>query len=147
MPNKTTYTDQSVSEYLETTIKNPQKKADSYALIELLGKLTRHEPKMFGASIIGFGTYKYRYPSGHEGEAPVLSFSPRASAFSLYIYSDTEKSRELLRGLGKFVMGKSCIYVKKLADIDLNVLSELCKETIRFLNDTFSSDVIPAEEG
>lgn len=143
MANKTTFTHQSVTEFIESTVKNPRKKADSYALCELLQKLTGKEPRMFGPSIIGFGTYRYRYASGHAGEAPVLGFSPRSSAFSLYICSDTEKSRELLSRLGKFDMGKSCLYVKKLSDIDLLVLTELCKECIRFVYETYASDVAP----
>ncbi|GCD76536.1 hypothetical protein JCM31826_00180 [Thermaurantimonas aggregans] len=142
MQNKTTFTGLSVDDFIESAVKNPQKKADSYTLIRLFKDLTGKDPKMYGPSIIGFGTYHYRYASGHSGEAPVLGFSPRASAISLYIYSDTDKSRELLQSLGKFEMGKACIYVKKLSDIDLEVLKALCKETIRFLYEQYSSDVV-----
>lgn len=145
MPNKTSFNSFSVQDFIETTVKNPQKKEDTYTLIDLFKNLTGKEPQMFGPSIIGFGTYKYRYASGHSGEAPVLGFSPRASAISLYIYSDTERSRELLQSLGKFEMGKACIYVKKLSDINLEILKALCKETIQFLSIQYTSDVEPRQ--
>jgi hypothetical protein len=88
---------------------------------------------MWGPSIIGFGRYHYKYKSGHEGDAPVLGFSPRKAAFSLYIYSDTEKSKSILSGLGKYKMAKACMYVNKLADINITVLKELCIETLKYL--------------
>jgi hypothetical protein len=87
----------------------------------------------WGPSIVGFGNYHYQYKSGHQGDAPMLGFSPRKSALSLYVYSDTETSRLLLAELGKFKMGKACIYVRKLADIDLSVLKELCLESIQYI--------------
>ena len=93
------------------------------------------EPKMWGPTIIGFGSYHYKYASGHEGDAPMLGFSPRKAAFSLYVYSQTEESDRLLEQLGKFKMGKACIYVKKLADIDIPTLEKLCAETIAYLNE------------
>lgn len=89
---------------------------------------------MWGPSIIGFGNYHYKYKSGHEGDAPVLGFSPRKAAFSLYVYSDTEKSKLALANLGKFKMGKACIYVKKLTDINIPALQELCKESIKYIS-------------
>ena len=90
---------------------------------------------MWGPTIIGFGSYHYKYASGHEGDAPMLGFSPRKPQFSLYVYSKTERSDELLKALGKFKMGKACIYVKKLSDINIEVLKELCVETIAYLNE------------
>ncbi len=89
---------------------------------------------MWEPSIIGFGSYHYKYKSGHEGDAPVLGFSPRKAAFSLYIYSDTEKSKSIVSGLGKFKMAKACIYVNKLADINIPVLKELCIESIKYID-------------
>jgi len=93
------------------------------------------ESKMWGPTIIGFDNYHYKYASGHEGDAPVLGFSPRKAAFSLYVYSDTKRSKLLLAELGKFKMGKACIYVKKLSDINISVLKELCIESIKYINE------------
>ena len=89
---------------------------------------------MWGPTIIGFGSYHYKYASGHEGDAPILGFSPRKTAFSLYVYSETEKSKNLLTELGKFKMGKACIYVKKLEDINILTLHELCFESIKYID-------------
>ncbi len=133
--NKTTETEVDVFDFIESYVDHDQKKTDSHTLIELMRDWSGFEPKMWGPTIIGFGSYHYKYASGHEGDAPILGFSPRKSQFSLYIYSKTDKSDELLKEFGKFKMGKACIYVKKLADIDLSVLHELCKETIAYLNE------------
>src|SRR5690554_4794647 len=133
--NKTTYTGKDVTEFVHSFVDQEWKKDDSFRLIELLQEWSGEEPKMWGPSIIGFGTYHYKYASGHEGDAPVLGFSPRKSAISLYVYSDTEKSKSLLQDLGKFKMGKACIYVKRLSDIDLSVLQELCRESIQYISE------------
>ncbi|MGO4710491.1 DUF1801 domain-containing protein [Chryseobacterium sp. 2TAF14] len=132
---KTTYTEISITDFLDSYVDNEQKKADSLQLIELMKEWSDSEPKMWGPSIIGFGNYHYKYESGHEGDAPVIGFSPRKAAFSLYIYSDTEKSKLLLPDLGKFKMSKACIYVKKLSDIDVSVLRELCLESIKYISE------------
>ncbi|AZA73143.1 DUF1801 domain-containing protein [Chryseobacterium indoltheticum] len=129
---KTTHTGVNVADFINSYVDNEQKKTDSFRLIELMQKWTDSEPKMWGSSIIGFGNYHYKYASGHEGDAPVIGFSPRKAAFSLYVYSDTEKSKVLLPNLGKFKMSKACIYVKKLSDIDIAILQELCMESIKY---------------
>jgi negative regulator of sigma E activity len=90
---------------------------------------------MWGPTIIGFGNFHYKYASGHEGDSPLIGFSPRKAQFSLYVYSKTEKSDKLLKDFGKFKMGKSCIYVKKLADIDISILEQLCAETIENIDE------------
>ena len=118
---KTTYTGENVTDFINSYVDNEQKKADSFRLIELMQEWSSAEPKMWGPTIIGFDNYHYKYASGHEGDAPVLGFSPRKAAFSLYVYSDTKKSKLLLAKLGKFKMGKACIYVKKLSDINISV--------------------------
>lgn len=133
--NKTTITETDVFDFISSYVENEQKKADSLELIKLMSKWTGFEPQMWGPTIIGFGSYHYKYASGHEGDAPILGFSPRKAQFSLYIYSKTDKSDELLEEFGKFKMGKACIYVKKLADIDVSILEQLCKETIAYLNE------------
>lgn len=132
---KTTYTEQDVMGFVNTYVDNEQKKSDSFQLIELMKEWSDTEPKMWGPTIIGFGNYHYKYASGHEGDAPVLGFSPRKTAFSLYVYSDTERSKAILDDLGKFKMGKACIYVKKLSDINLSVLKELCIESIKYISE------------
>jgi hypothetical protein len=88
---------------------------------------------MWGPGIIGFGYYHYKYDSGHEGDMPLVGFSPRKAAFSLYVFTGLEEHQHLLEHLRKFKMGKACIYVNKLADIDLEVLTTLVKETINYL--------------
>lgn len=132
---KTTYTGKSVTEFISTWVGSDQKKADSFRLIELMQEWTGFEPQMWGPTIIGFGSYHYKYASGHEGDAPLLGFSPRKAAFSLYVYSATETSKKLLTGLGKYKMGKACIYVNKLDDINLSALHELCKESVKYINE------------
>lgn len=132
---KTKYTNQNINDFLNSFVNNEQKKVDSYQLIDLLRKWTGFEPKMWGPSIIGFGNYHYKYASGHEGDAPILAFSPRKAALTLYVYSDTEKSKKLLPKLGKFKKSKGCIYVKKLADINTDILREICLETIKYINE------------
>ncbi len=134
---KTTYTGKDVMDFVNSYVDNEQKKADSFRLIELMQEWTGFEPKMWGPTIIGFGNYHYKYESGHEGDAPIVGFSPRKAAFSLYVYSPTERSKELLIELGKFKISKACIYVKKLADINISTLHELCIESIKYINEHY----------
>lgn len=134
--NKTTFTVQSVTDYIES-VENEQKKKDSYRLLELMEKISDEKAKMYGPGIIGVGRYHYKYESGHEGEAPLLGFSPRKAAISLYVYYGGEKQDEILSKLGKFTMGKACIYVKKLSDIDEQTLIELMNSTIEVLSEKY----------
>ena len=132
--NKTTQTEIDVYDFINSYVENDQKKKDSLELIELFQKWSGFEPKMWGPTIIGFGTYHYKYESGHEGDAPLLGFSPRKAEFSLYVYMPTPQNENFLEHLGKYKMGKSCIYIKKLSDIDIVVLEKISKSTIAFLN-------------
>ena len=132
---KTTYTDENVTEFINSYVDNDQKKADSFRLIELMQDWSGFDPKMYGPTIIGFGNYRYKYASGHEGQAPMFGFSPRKAAFSLYVYSATEKSDQLLKELGKFKMGKACIFIKKLADVNIPILEQLAMKSIKYLNE------------
>ena len=138
--NKTTETEVSVSDFVNSFVDNEQKKADSYQLIELMKKWSGFEAKMWGPTIIGFGRYHYKYASGHEGDAPIIAFSPRKAEFSLYVFSQTEQTKHLLEGLGKFKIAKACIYVKKLSDINITVLEKLCKTTIAYINEHHECD-------
>jgi hypothetical protein len=135
MTIKTTYTGQDVKDFISAYVFNEQKKEDSFHLIELMQEWSGSEPKMWGPSIIGFGSYHYKYASGHEGDAPVIGFSPRKAALTLYVYSDTERSKVALTYLGKFKMSKACIYVKKLSEINLSALKELCIESIKYISE------------
>lgn len=130
---KTKQTEADVFEFIDAFANNEQKKQDARTLVKIMQDFTGYEPKMWGPSIIGFGHYHYKYDSGYEGDMPVVGFSPRKSSISLYVYCGTEKQNELLKSLGKFKMGKACIYVNKLSDINLDVLKDLMGTTIEFL--------------
>lgn len=133
---KTKPTNTNVLEFLKNFVENEQKFQDSLALLQIMQKVSGHAPQMWGPSIIGFGSYHYKYASGHEGDAPLIGFSPRKAAISLYVYAGylgDEKQVEMLSNLGKYKMGKACIYVKKLTDINLDVLQQMMQSTISFL--------------
>ena len=130
---KTKKTNADIHDFINTFANTEQKKKDSYELIKLMQKLTGAEPKMWGPSIIGFGKYHYKSPKGtQEGDMPLLGFSPRKAAFSLYVYSGDPKHAYLLEGLGNYKIGKACIYVKRLADINQEVLINLMKTSIDY---------------
>lgn len=135
--NKTTFTDQDVLKFIDS-VENEQKRKDSLHLIQLMEKITGEKAKMYGPTIIGFGEYQYKYSSGHSGSAPLLGFSPRKAAISLYVSTGDEGQEELLPGLGKYTMGKACIYVKKLSDIDERVLTELMQSTIERVSEKYT---------
>ncbi|MDM1373608.1 DUF1801 domain-containing protein [Myroides marinus] len=134
---KTTYTGENVISFIDSYVDSEQKRLDSLQLINLLKQWSGFEPKMWGPTIIGFGNYHYKYASGHEGDAPILGFSPCKDKFSLYVLSDTEKSRATLESLGNYKMGKACIYMKKLSDINIEALETLCLESIAFVKERY----------
>lgn len=134
---KTVFTNESVDEFL-AAIESEQKRKDSYQLIKLMEQFTGEKPKMWGPTIIGFGNYHYKYKSGHEGNAPILGFSPRKTAFSLYVFTGLEKYEYLLENLGNYTKGKACVYVKKLDDINIDVLTNLMNESIAYISTTFT---------
>jgi hypothetical protein len=133
---KTKETDNSVIEFIEK-VESPKKREDAYRLLDLFTEITGYEAKMWGPSIIGFGAYHYKYESGHEGDAPLVGFSPRKAKISLYFATGEWKREELLKDFGKHTSGKGCVYINKMADIDVKVLKELIHESIRFLNETY----------
>lgn len=135
---KTKWTGNSVIEFIEQ-IESASKKQDAYILLDKFAEVTQLTPKMWGPSIIGYGKYSYTYESGHSGEAPLVSFSPRKTNFSLYFTLEQAKREELLSKLGKHRSGKSCVYINKLADIDLTILDELTIETVRYLSTKFKA--------
>ncbi|HML58069.1 MAG TPA: DUF1801 domain-containing protein [Ferruginibacter sp.] len=131
---KTKQTDASVADFINTFADSEQKKKDSFELLKLIQDFTGYEPRMWGPSIIGFGKYHYKSErSRQEGDWPLVGFSPRKAAFSLYVYSGCEGQDELLNDLGRFKMGKACIYVKRLSDINPEVLKKLIRSTIDYL--------------
>jgi|SRR5690554_11719 len=135
---KTKETNADVIEFINAVNDTEQKKKDSLELLKHFQRWTGYEPKLWGASIIGFGKYHYKYEkTKHEGDSMIVGFSPRKSAISLYVYSDTQKQKELLEKLGKFKMGKSCIYVKKLSDIHLEVLEAITRDTVKFIHQKY----------
>lgn len=131
--NKTTETESSVVDFINAFVEDESKRNDAFELIKLIQEVTLFKPKMWGPSIIGFGSYHYKYASGHEGDAPLVGFSPRKSAISLYIYVAPENRDELLSKLGKHKPSKGCIYIKKLADIDIEVLKNMISLSLEHL--------------
>lgn len=133
---KTKETDADVNEFIDSFANTEQKKLDSYELVKLMEKVSGHKPRMWGPSIIGFGKYHYKSDrSSQEGDWPLIGFSPRKAALTLYVcmYEGSEEQDELLSKLGKFKKGGGCLYVKKLSDIDTKVLTKIMKATINFL--------------
>ena len=130
--NKTAETSINVTEFINT-VKDEVKRKDSFALIEIIKKQTGFDPKMWGPSIVGFGSYHYKYDSGHEGDSPLVGFSPRTSALTLYLSGHFESREELLEKLGKYKSSKGCIYIKKLEDINIEVLQTMITNHIRHI--------------
>lgn len=128
--NKTTETENNVEDFISAFVEDETKRKDSFELIRIMQEVTGFEPKMWGPSIIGFGSYHYKYASGHEGDAPLAAFSPRKAAISLYVYSPSDEKEEFLSKLGKHKASKGCLYVKKLADIDVEILKKMISVSI-----------------
>ena len=122
--NKTRPTDASVEDYLASRA-SEQQRADCQALMALLQKITRQAPTMWGPSIVGYGVYRYTYESGRTGEAPVAGFAIRGRELVVYLMTDGDQQKSLLSRLGKHRIGKSCLYFKRLADLDTSVLEQL----------------------
>jgi hypothetical protein len=129
---KTRPTDQEVANFLEK-IQNPKKRKDSQAILEIMQRVTDEPPVMWGDSIVGFGSYHYKYASGREGDWFLTGFSPRVQNLTLYIMSGFDAYDQLLGNLGKFKTGKSCLYVKKLEDVDTQILEELIRQSVEHM--------------
>lgn len=121
---KTRFTGASVEDYLASRA-NEQQLADCRTLMALLRRVVRQPPKMWGPSIVGYGLYRYTYESGHSGEAPLAGFAIRGRELVVYLMAESAQQKALLARLGKHKMGKSCLYFKRLADIDASVLEQL----------------------
>ncbi|WP_458126506.1 DUF1801 domain-containing protein [Paenibacillus sp. Z3-2] len=133
---KTIITDQSVIEFIEQ-IEHAKKQEDAYQLLDIFTETTGYEAKMWGPSIIGFGAYHYKYESGHEGDAPLVGFSPRKAKISLYFATGGSERGELLKDFGKHTTGKACVYINKVADIHVDVLKALIVQSVEFLKETY----------
>jgi Domain of unknown function (DU1801) len=126
---KTQVTDADVVEFLNN-VEDPRKRADSFTILEMMRDITGEEPKMWGPTIVGFGQYHYKYASGHEGDMCIVGFSPRKQALTVYISTDFEQYDALMAKLGKHTTSKACLYIKRLSDVDLNVLRELVTKSV-----------------
>lgn len=129
---KTQKNNASVEEFLNG-VPDQRKREASFAIMQLMREVTGEEPAMWGTSIVGFGSYRYKYASGQKGEWLVTGFSPRKQNLTLYIMSGFEKYDTLLSALGKYKTGKSCLYINKLEDIDMPTLRELIKQSVALL--------------
>ncbi|MDY0395048.1 DUF1801 domain-containing protein [Virgibacillus halophilus] len=136
---KTKETDSSVIAFIES-VDNQGKREDAYTLLDIFAETTGYEAKMWGTSIIGFGKYHYKYASGHEGDAPLVGFSPRKAKISLYFATGDPQREKLLKDFGKHTTGKSCVYINKVADIQVDVLKSFIKESVVFLKKTYPDE-------
>lgn len=130
--NKTKPTVQKVSEFI-AGIEDRQKRADCREVMKLMSGITGNRAKMWGSSIVGYGKYHYKYESGREGDFFLTGFSPRKQALTLYIVSGFSINPELMEKLGKYKTGKSCLYVKKLDDVNREVLAQLITESVAYI--------------
>lgn len=134
---KTKVNEASVEDFLNR-VENEQKRQDSFAILEMMKELTGKAPKMWGESIVGFGSYHYKYATGREGDMPLVAFSPRKQNLTLYIMSGFDNYERLLTQLGKHSTGSACLYIKKLKDVDLEVLRQMVKQSYEHMKSTNS---------
>jgi len=127
---KTRPTDKSVTEFLDR-VPDEKKRQDGYEILALMQNVTGMPPVLWGDSIVGFGSYDYRYASGHEGDTFITGFSPRKQAITLYGLVFYNPDHPLLQKLGKFKLGKGCLYIKRLQDMDKTVLTQLIQEAVQ----------------
>jgi len=135
---KTKATNESVEEFLNS-IPDAERRQDCFAIAKLMEEVTGHKPRMWGPSIVGFGSFHYKYASGREGDWLVTGFSPRKKDLTLYFMMGFEKHRELMKQLGKHSTGKSCLYIKRLSDMHLPALKKLIKTSVKQLQDYAAS--------
>ena len=134
--NKTIETENSVSVFL-ASISDIKRREDCVSIIDLLNNLSGFEPKMWGTAIVGFGIYNYKYESGHEGNAPLVGLASRQNAITIYLASGFDEKETLLSQLGKHKSSKACLYIQKLEDIDIAVLSQLVQKSISHIKELY----------
>lgn len=127
--NKTKATNVSVTAYIDG-LSDPTRRSDAKKLVELMQRASGEKPRLWGPSIVGFGSYHYKYDSGGEGDMPLISFSPRKAAMVLYSMLAHAEAKAVLAKLGRHTTGKGCLYIKKLADVDKTVLKTLIKNAV-----------------
>ena len=127
--NKTKQTEASVDKFINS-VKDKNIQEDCCTIIKLMKTVTKEEPKMWGPSIIGFGSYHYKYASGREGDMCIAGFSPRKQNLTIYLLAGFEKQKAQLEKLGKFKTGKTCLYIKSLKDVDDKVLKEMVNSSV-----------------
>lgn len=127
---KTKVNNASVENFLNN-VKNKQQREDSFEVLKLYKQVTKEKPKMWGPSIVGFGTKHYKYASGREGDWPIAAFSPRKGNLTLYIMPGFDRYPDIMKNLGKYKTGKCCLYIKRLEDVDLTLLKKLIKLSIQ----------------
>ena len=130
--NKTRQTKASVKDFLDA-IPDEQQRRDAKALDRMMREVSGEKPALWGPSIVGYGFHHYEYASGHGGDCAMIGFSPRKAALTLYVMGGFPRYDALMQKLGKFKTGKSCLYIKKLADVDPSVLRELLVETMAYM--------------
>lgn len=133
---KTKPTDASVTDFINS-VEDYKKRRDSNKIVDLLKRITKSDPRMWGTSIIGFGSYHYIYKSGHKGDWMKVGFSPRKQNLTLYIMSGFDRYEDLMQNLGKYKTGKGCLYFKKLDDLNLDVLEELVTQSYNYLTEKY----------
>ena len=143
---KTQPTKASVKEFFNQ-ISDKERRDDCIAVAKMMEEITGHKPKMWGPSIVGFGTYHYKYASGREGDWPIAAFSPRKKDLTLYIMMGFEKQTELMKQLGKHSTSKSCLYIKRLSDVHIPTLKKLIKTSVKQLKDYRMSRSSPKKSG
>lgn len=134
--NKTTETEINVTDFLNKII-DEKKRKDCFELVLLIKKLSGVEPKMWGSSIVGFGSHHYKYASGREGDSPNVAFSPRSSSIAIYLSADFNNREELLQNFGKHKTEKGCIHIKSLADVDTAVLNKMIINHIKHIKELY----------
>ena len=134
---KTTENNDSIELFIQT-IDDEQKRNDCLELIQIIQTICQYEPKMWGTAIIGFGAYHYKYESGHEGDAPLLGFSPRKNGLSIYLSCGAENSSDLFSQLGKHKMSKACLSIKRLSDVNLDILKKILHHSWDHMRNKYS---------
>jgi len=135
--NKTQKTNENVRLFL-SSVAEEQKREDSYTLLNLMGEITQAKPHLWGTSIVGFGEYHYKYKTGREGDWFLTGFAPRKQALTLYLMCDLSHDGLDFTGLGKYKLGKVCLYIKRLSDINLAVLKKIIQDSIRIIEEKYT---------
>ena len=130
-PNKA-----SVDKFIKA-VKEEKRRDDCFQVLDIMKKITKEEPIMWGPSIVGFGSYHYKYESGREGDMCITGFSPRKQNLTIYILPGFKRYSELMKKLGKHKTGSSCLYINKLENVDLKVLKQLITESVKYMKKTY----------